>query len=511
MILGRHLSFIFCRFRVDRNSVRTFWPLALARVISKGRKSFGTLLCKLFVTLCVLLSISAIQATDIQQNQFISDEEIEQTLTNWLSQIFKVAKIATQPKVLILSSSEVNAGATLGGIIIVYTGLILKCQNVNQLLGVLAHETGHIAGAHSARAAEAQNQALVPAVATMLLSGAAALATGSSEALMAGLMGGTQIFERGLLKHSRDQEEAADSAALTYLTELKWPITGLSEFLNLLDTNNYTGRIDPYTSTHPLSNDRREKVKLFEKAASSKVKLVEKESSSTVQALPEEEIKFQRIKAKINSFMSKPEAVLRDYKVDDKSIAARYGRVIALYRTGKRSEEALKLLEELIVENPSDPFFLELKGQILFETGKVSEATKYFRQALEFLPKAQTIKILLAQALLEGLTLSQEDPKINKEDLKDAISLLNQVVGHSPESVFAWHLLARAYGEDGQMNHVALCLAEEAFLVNNLPMAKAQATKARTTKAKGNNDDPIVIKRANDILKQIEFGEGKKP
>ena len=96
----------------------------------------------------------------ITLGQLISDEEIESTLTSWLNEIFGVAGIAMKPKVLLLASNEVNAGATLGGRIIVYTGLILKCQNVSQLLGVLAHETGHIAGAHSAKAAAAQNQGL---------------------------------------------------------------------------------------------------------------------------------------------------------------------------------------------------------------------------------------------------------------------------------------------------------------------------------------------------------------
>ena len=426
----------------------------------------------------LFLCLSTAQAAEIQKDQFISDEEIEQTLTDWLTKIFEVANVRMEPKVLILSSSDVNAGATLGGMIIVYTGLILKCENVYQLLGVLAHETGHIAGAHSARAADAQTQALVPAVATMLLSGAAALATGSSEALMAGLMGGAQIFERGLLKHSRDQEETADSAALRYLTALGWPTRGLSEFLNLLDAG-YTGHVDPYTSSHPLSDDRKRKVTLFQK-----------ESHSTVESLPEEEAKFQRIKAKINGFMNKPDAVLRGCKSDDKSIPARYGRAIALYRKGKHSE-ALELLNSLIKENPSDPFFLEFKGQICFETGKVSEAADYFRQALKLLPKAKTIPVLLAQALLET-------PNPDGKTLNEAISLLRQVTDHSPENIFAWRLLAKAYGKNNQMDHVALCLAEEAFLINELPRAKVQAGTASKSK------DPVVGKRAKDILGQID-------
>ena len=435
---------------------------------------------KFFVCFSLFFAWGSAHSTDIQTGQFISDDEIEQTLVNWLDQIFKAAHISMEPKVLILADPDVNAGATLGELIIVYTGLILKCQNVNQLLGVLAHEAGHIAGAHSARAAEAQRQAMVPAVATMLLSGAAALAAGSSGPLIAGLMGGAQVFERGILKHSRDQEETADSAALKYLTALKWPTNGLYEFLNLLD-NNYVGNIDPYTSTHPLSKERKEKVRLFQK-----------ENKTSVQTLPEQEQKFQRIKAKIKGFMDKPNNVLREYPASNTSIAARYGRTIGLYRAGK-TLEALSILDKLLQDYPHDPFFLELKGQLLFETGKVSEAAAYFRQALTHYPNAKNIPILLAQALLEGLE------KSNTQNLTEPIHLLKQAVVRSPDNIFAWRLLARAYGKDNQMDFMALCLAEEAFLVKNLPLAKAQAEKAKKS------HNAVVVKRANDILSQISL------
>ena len=195
--------------------------------------------------------------------------------------------------------------------------------------------------------------------------------------------------------------------------------------------------------------------------------------------------------------MNKPDAVLRSYKSDDRSIPAQYGRAIALYRKGKHSD-ALNLLNALIKENPADPFFLEFKGQICFETGKVSEAADYFRQALKLLPKAKTIPVLLAQALLET-------PNPDGKTLNEAISLLRQVTDHSSENIFAWRLLAKAYGKNNQMDHVALCLAEEAFLINELPRAKVQAGTASKSK------DPVVSKRAKDILKQIDPAEGAKP
>ena len=423
------------------------------------------------------------QANEIQTNQFISDEEIEQTLVGWLKEIFKVAGISIEPQVLILSSPEINAGATLGELIIVYTGLILKCQNVNQLLGVLAHEVGHIAGAHSARAAEAQKQALVPAVATMLLSGVAALATGSAGPLMGGLMGGSQVFERGLLKHSRDQEDTADSAALQYLTALGWPTRGLYEFLKILDAN-YTGNVDPYTLTHPLSQERKDKVKLFEKTTQLKAK-----------DLPAYEQLFQRLKAKIKGYMNKPQNTLQVYKVSDNNIAARYARAIALYRLGKVAE-AFVMLDSLLKENPQDPFFLELKGQMLFESGRIKEAVGYYREALKYLPKAKIIPMLLAQALLE-----LPDLVPHSKEIDESIKLLMHVSEHHPDNIFAWRLLAKAYGKNNQMDQMALCLSEEAFRTGNDSMAKAQAQKS------SKSHDLIVSKRAKDILGQLGLNQ----
>lgn len=437
---------------------------------------------KFFVCLTIIFSLMVAQGSEIQNNQFISDEQIEQTLLQWLKKIFVVANIPYDPQVLILASSEVNAGATLGGLIVVYTGLILKCQNVSQLLGVLAHEVGHIAGGHSARAADAQKQALVPAIATMLLSGVAALATGSAAPLMGGLMGGSQVFERGLLKHSRDQENTADSAALKYLSALGWPIKGLREFLDILSAN-YTGYVDPYTLTHPLSDERKRAVEFFE----------HEHLFKTID-LSVFEQSFQLLKAKIKGYMANPQSTLREYPSSNQSTPARYARAIAYYRLGDLGQ-ALTILDSLLKENPHDPFFHELKGQMLFERGKAEEAVLCYRKALNYLPKAKVIPMLLAQSLLE---ISRPSLK----DLDEAIRLLINTTERSPSNSFAWHLLAIAYGKKGQMDQMALCLAEEASLTENLPMAKAQAKKASDSR------DPKIKRRANDILMQIEPGKG---
>ncbi len=435
----------------------------------------------LFLLLFLFLKPTVSFGTDIPVGNFIVDDEIESTITQWLQDIFDVAGIRIKPQVLILVDPNVNAGATFGGQVIVFTGLILKCQNAAQILGVLAHESGHIAGAHTARIDAAQQQALVPAIASTLLGGAAALLTGNTAPLLAGAAGGLQVFERGLLKYSRTQEETADSAALKYLELLNWPSEGLYEFLNLLG-NNYSGQIDPYTSTHPLSEDRRSKIHLY---------ITQQKSAKNTKVPEKYELQFQRIKAKIKGFMEQPQKTLRDLPAKDTSIAARYGRSIALYRLGKL-QEAFVVLDQLLKEFPNDPYFLELKGQIYFETGKIKDAVVCYRASVKQRPGAPILNLILAHALIEA------SPQRNEQELNEAIQALKLTTEKNAENIFAWRLLASAYGKNQQPEHAAGCLAEEAWLKGDTHMAKAQAQKA----IKCSNS--AIAKRAQDILNETK-------
>jgi predicted Zn-dependent protease len=216
-------------------------------MISSFKKILVTILC------FIAFGISAIDAKGAHEPQLITDDEVEAALEGWLKELFVVAGIHIPPKVYLLSSMELNAGATFGGIIVVYTGLILKCKDASQLLGVLAHETGHIAGGHMAKASAIMSESSVPAVASVLLGGAASILSGNPAPLMAGLAGGAQMFERSLLKHSREQEDSADASAVNYLNAKKWPVAGLADFLDTLSNHYITGHEVPYVLTHPLS------------------------------------------------------------------------------------------------------------------------------------------------------------------------------------------------------------------------------------------------------------------
>ncbi len=434
---------------------------------------------------CVLVAINTVDGAYAEEPpQFITDDEIETALEGWLKDFFKVAGVSIPPRVFLLKSNEVNAGATFGGIIIVYTGLIIKCKNVLELLGVLAHETGHIAGGHMAKSSAIMSDASVPAVASLLLGAAGSLLTGNPGPLMAGLAGGAHVFERSILKHSREQEDSADASAITYLTAMGWSVSGLGDFLDRLKSYT-TGQEDPYIQTHPLSSERKEKIRLYQKQQAANLHISE-----------EHEKRFQRIKAKLIGFTKKRSDVYTQYPLKDKTLPARYARLIANYNEKKNSVSArvaLRELDALLMESPNDPYFLELKGQFCFETGQISESLPYLREAAQKCPKSYSTRLMLAHALIESPMANAS----TSTELREAVEHLTKITEQRPENTFAWRLFASAYGKMGQAENAAACLAEEAFQLKQVEMARAQAKKGE----KATNF--VLARRSSDILQQL--------
>jgi predicted Zn-dependent protease len=434
-----------------------------------------------FFFFCLPYGLQASTAVNtIPEGHSIEDDEIESALTDWLQQIFTVAHITIAPKVYLLVSPEINAGATYGGQIVVYTGLIQKCKHVGQLIGVLAHESGHIAGSHLAKQAMAQDQATAPAIASALLGGALGILAGNPAPLLAGTAGGLQLLERSLLKHSRDDEDAADSAAMQYLEKLRWPAEGLYEFLNILNQK-FSGYQDPYTSTHPLTETRMGKIRSYKNP----------DTTKSTYSLPSDFAeRFNRIKAKIIGFMETPMNVNAAYPETDKSLPAQYARAIAAYRA-RNFKGALDLLDAMLVATPDDAYFLELKGQILVEDRRPQEAIPCFEKALAKRPTSFNMGVLFAHTVIETG---------KKEDYPKAIQWLNKAIEKNKQNAYAWRLLARAHGEGPE---ATLCLAEEAWAMNDVKRANAIAKKIEHAK------DPIISKRAQDIMAQAKLAEHK--
>lgn len=396
----------------------------------------------------------------------IFDEEINSVLIKWISELFRVAGLKQyQPRVYLIVNPELNAAASVGGQILIHTGLIQKCENVGELLGVLAHEVGHIAGGHISKIDEAAKGAMLPAAAALLLGGAAALASGNPAPFMAGLSGSEHLFNRGMLKFTRTQESSADQAAMAYLDRLGWGANGLLNFFKVIEKTSkvFTTGLDPYSITHPLTIDR---IKSVEEH------IIQKNHRTTIP--PEIEADFYRIKAKIVGFFESPKiiqnptkqtTIMKNFSEDDR----RYAQAIALYREGKMTE-AVQILDKMITTNTNNPYLPELRGQILLDFGKHAEAIKSIEISLQKRPNAKYIKILLAHALLES-NLTNAAQKAKK--------ILIPVTQEDTTNSFAWRLLAIAHGKLDEKALTSLALAEEALSNGKTVEAKEHALRAK--------------------------------
>jgi predicted Zn-dependent protease len=409
------------------------------------------------------------------------DAEIENNIRAFGTPIWDAAGLSPQDiTIRIVADDDINSFVMGGQNIFVNSGLLLLAQNANQVIGVIAHETGHISGGHLSRMEEEQRNAMMESIIAMVL-GAGAMATGAPGAGQAVIAGGTQVAQRQLLAYSRSHEASADTAALSFLDRTHQSSRGLMDFLILLEKREGggVGHQDQYVLTHPLTPDRIEFVQHH----------VETSPWSDTPEPPEFNEMFARIQAKLIAFLHPPDDALTRYPAGDNGIAARYARAIAYYRKPDLAH-ALPLIDGLIAERPADPYFEELKGQMLFENGRVREAITPYETAVRLLPDNILLRIGLGQAYLET-----NDPAY----LDTALANLTQAVQEDRRMPQAWRQLAVAYGRKGDIGLSALALAERAYLVHDDKEARTEV--ARAEKLLPENSAGWL--RAEDIKKAI--------
>lgn len=414
----------------------------------------------------------------IPENVTIQDGEIESWLKEVVELCFKALDIKIRPKVYVLNSKDFNAMATYGGVIIVTTATFVECDCAEQLLGILAHESGHIAGGHLARAEVAAERATLPMIASTLLGGAAALATGNPAPLMMGAAGGSQMAERSMAKHSRGEETNADTAAIRLLgSDAKY----LVEVLTKLEKKMSLAGVDRYVMSHPLTSERIEAARTGAQQA--------KEPKIVLTKIQKE--RFMWIKNKIRAYSLGKDQLADAYK-KTKNHAEDYGLAITQYRQGQ-TKEAIKALKQLASSHPCKAYVHELIGQIYLETSQVREALQWLNKAQKAQPHSPTINIMLALAIMEG-----KDKTTLKNPLKKVVSLLTDALSSDRQSLTTWQLLARAYGEQQNMLHAAACQAQAAYLRNDKEMAKKMAEKGRGC------PDVALSRQSSDLLAEID-------
>ncbi len=391
----------------------------------------------------------------------IRDAETERFIRRLADPLFRAAGVdPALVRLTLIQNRAINAFVSTGNRLFIHTGLIQQSDGAAELAGVLAHETGHIAGGHLARLPEEMRAAMIRSVAALLLGGAAAAATGQGGALAAGMLGGQAAAMGELFAFTRQQEQAADQAAVAYLDRVGWTARGIERLLERLLEQELlaVGRQDPYFRTHPLSRDRLEFIR--DHLARSR------HADAPIPA--EIEQRFAMVRAKLDGFIDAPQATFRRWPESDASAPARYARAIALFRSG-RGAEAVAMLDALIREQPANPFLHELKGQVLFEGGQVAEAIPPYTQAVRLAPEEGLIRLNLARALMEA-----GDPA----QLRQAVGELEVALRTERESPFVWRQMAVAQGRLGNMPQADLALAEEALLLGDARAARMLATRA---------------------------------
>jgi len=442
------------------------------------------------VTAAIALAIAPISPALAEQEKgppIIRDTEAEQLLREYTRPILRTAGLEKQNiQVVILNEKGFNAFVADGRRIFVNYGALMQADTPNQIIGVLAHETGHLAGGHLSKLREQLAQAQTQMIIAMLLGAGAMVAgarstssnSGLANAGAAAIAGPQEMIRRTLISYVRQQEENADRAGVKFLTATGQSAKGMYEtFKRFTNESLFAARgADPYLQSHPMPAER---VAALEELARSSPYWDKKDD-------PALQLRHDMMRAKVSAFMERQDTVYRRYPQSNDGLPARYARAIATYLHGDL-RTALAQIDGLIQVQPTNPYFHELRGQALLEGGKPAEAIAPLRKAVQLSNSAPLIEMLLGQALVAT---------DNKAHTEEAIAILRAAVARETEAPLGYTQLAMAYGRKGDFAQADLASAQAAFLRGDNKTARELASRAKTRFAIGT---PGWV-RADDIV-----------
>lgn len=418
-----------------------------------------------------------------QDASILRDAETEKLLRDMVNPMVAAAGMPKDSvDVIVISDPSLNAFVSGGQRIFVNSGLINAADNANQVQGVLAHELGHIVGGHSISIGQEYGRATKISVLSMLLGVAAALA-GAGDAAMGAMALGQQVAYRSLLTYSRGQEATADAAGANFLSKAGISGRGSLEFFGKIQNLEFRYGYPhddeaAYASTHPMSGERIATLRDD----------YQKDPAWDKKTDPRLEQRFQRVKAKLYGFLAKPADTLRHYPEYMTGEPAAYARVYAYHKDAK-VEDAVREADALLAMEPNDPYFLEIKGQVLLESGRPNEALAPLRRATELTGNDPLIASTFGHALV-----ATED----KAHLGEAETVLRAAVSRDRENPFAWYELGMVYGARGDLPRARLASAEQQIMSGSPAEALRSANAAQAGLTKGSPD----WIRAQDISMQ---------
>ena len=439
-------------------------------------------LCSFSARWLVLLLLSfALSIRPAMAQSILRDAETEALFADMAKPLIIAAGLDPHNvQIILIGDPEINAFVAGGQAVYINSGLLTATDNINQVQGVVAHELGHISGGHAIRFGEGVKVATGITLLSLLL-GVAAMAAGGGDAGMGIIAAGQQAAQGKFLAFSRNQEASADAAGVSFLNKAGISGKGMIDFFGKLKKEEYRlsssyADTDPYAQTHPMSADRAATLEHDLKASPAWNKPTD----------PALEARFQRVKAKLTGFVQDPDVTLRQYPESNHSIPATYARAYAWHRAAY-PDKANAAADELVTAEPHDPYFLELKGQILLESGKPKLALPALREAVQRSNQQPLISALFGHALI-----ATEDPAYFDEARK----VLRLAVERDNQNPDAWYQLGIIYDREGDHARASLATAERYNLEDQPQLALPSAQMALSALPQGTSD----WLRAQDIV-----------
>lgn len=400
----------------------------------------------------IFLSFFLLSSPSAHAVSIIRDAEIEEITTGWIKSIFQTVNIPPEnAQIILINDPSINAFVAGGQTIFVHTGLFTNATSLDDVMFVLSHETGHIVGGHITRGITAMERAQTATLISTILGGVLAVVSGRPDAGIAIMIGSQGSALGQFLSYRQTEESSADRTAVDIMKKLGYSMQG---FTNIMQNLKRLERLNDesensYMRTHPMTQNRMHDLDRFTQKAPD----------------VKHDKNFERIKAKLIGFMEKPQDVLTHYKGN--TFADHYATAIALYRKHEL-DKSFKLLDDLIKQNPNDPYLHELRAQFSFEKGFTDKAIYHYEKANLLKPNQPLIEIALAQSYLE---------KKEKEFAQKALPLLRQSTLKEPDLALGWRLMATAYNYLNKDLEASYAMVEYERASDKLSSAQKRAQK----------------------------------
>ncbi|MET2827019.1 M48 family metalloprotease [Mesorhizobium shangrilense] len=454
--------------------------------IAKAARVFATL------SLAAAVAVAGTLNAFAQNVPVIRDAEIEALVRDYARPIFKAAGLANDGiDIVLVNDRSFNAFVT-GRRMFINTGALMAAETPNEIIGVIAHEAGHIAGGHQLKLREQLERAKTMAIIATLL-GAGAIVAGATTnnrglagAGMGVAAGGGEMAQRSILAYQRGEEVTADRSAITYLNATGQSGMGmLKTFARFQSALSLSGtQIDPYRISHPMPQERIANLEVLVKQSP----YVDKIDPPALQQ------RHDMMRVKIAVYMEGQAALSRLVRKMPGSLAAQYGDAQATYLYGNLGAALVKT-NALIKAQPKNPYFQELRGDILMKANNPKDAAEAYAKAVSLdSARSGLLPVSYGQALMAIGT---------PDSLKKAVAQINNGLGRDKENADGYRYLAQAYGELGNVSAAELATAEGHFYSGNYKDAKIFAMRAQKTLKRG---EPGWI-RAQDIINYTPPGK----